>query len=118
MMMRAMQTTINDWVPETKSLFETLQKHGLTILSVDNGENETFFDDTTLENFVEETMACDEAYLYVRTPSGQKRTVFLVYGNDPGELVCDYGVCEELDDAVRQHYNNWEGKSQPTLVRA
>ena len=104
---------INDWKPETKSLIETLQKHGLTIVSVDNGESKTNFADTTLDNFIEETMACDEANLYVKTPEGKVKTLYLVYGNNPGELVCDYTIAPEIDAATDEHYNAWDGRKQP-----
>ena len=111
-------TTINDWKPESISLLETLQKHGVTILSVDNGESKTKFDADDLDNFIDEMTACDEAYLTVSTSDGAKRVLYLVYGNDPGELVCDYSVSPELDDATARHYENWEGKPQPTTVLA
>ena len=106
--------TVNDWVPETKSLLQTLQKHRLTILSVDNGENQVNFIDVTLNEFINETMACDEAWLKVEAPDGKKKTLYLVYGNSPGELVCDYTVCPEIDAATDEHYEAWEGRKQPT----
>jgi hypothetical protein len=105
---------INDWKPETHGLIQTLLKHGLTVVSVDNGENETNFNEVSLDTFVEETMACDEAHLYVRTPENKSKTLFLVYGNEPGELVADYSVCPEIDAATDEHYKHWEGKKQPT----
>lgn len=109
-----MSNTINDWKPETQSLLETLQKHNVTILSVDNGEGSIDLANTTWDNFIEETMACDEAHLFVRTPDGKRRTMYLVYGNDPGELVCDYSIAEEIDAAVDEHYTKWENVKQPT----
>jgi hypothetical protein len=105
--------TINDWKPETKSLIETLQNHGLTIVSVDNGENETVFSEVTLDTFVEDTMACDEANLYVLAPDGKRKRLYLVYGNSPGELVCDYTVCNEIDAATNEHFKKWNGVTQP-----
>lgn len=100
------------------SLLETLQKHNIDILSVDNGESKTKFDPDNIDAFIEETMACDEAYLTVRTGDGAKRTLYLVYGNDPGELVCDYSLSNELDAVTSEHYDKWEGKPQPTMVVA
>jgi hypothetical protein len=108
-----MTHTINDWKPETQSLLQTLLNHGLTIESVDNGEQETNFDEVSLDTFIEETMACDEAHLYVRTPDGKSKVLYLVYGNNLGELVADYSVCAEIDAATDEHYKNWEGKKQP-----
>ena len=104
---------INDWKPETKSLIKTLLKHNLTIVSVDNGEDETNFADVSLSDFIEQTMACDEANLYVKASDGKIKRLYLVYGNSPGELVCDYSVCPEIDAATNEHFNNWDGKDQP-----
>ena len=109
-----MNRIINDWKPETQGLIQTLFKHGLTIESVDNGEEETNFNEVSLDTFIEETMACDEAHLYVRTPDDKSKVLYLVYGNNPGELVADYSVCPEIDAATDEHYKNWEGKKQPT----
>lgn len=109
--------TINNWKPESKSLLKSLQKRNITLLSVDNGETETNFAETTPAKFVNEMMACDEAHLYVQTPDGKKHVLYLVYGNDPGELVADYSISPELDAAVNEHYNTWEGRKQPKTVR-
>lgn len=109
-----MNRIINDWKPETLSLIQTLVKHGLSIDSVDNGEEETNFNEVSLDTFVEETMACDEAHLYVRTPENKSKVLYLVYGNNTGELVADYSVCPEIDAATDEHYENWEGRKQPT----
>jgi hypothetical protein len=75
---------INDWTPETRSLLKTLQAHGLTIVKVDNGEDETTFAGASLADFIAEATACDEARLYVKTPSGETRSLYLVFGNSPG----------------------------------
>ena len=109
-----MNRIINDWKPETQGLIQTLFKHNLTIDSVDNGEEETNFNEVSLDTFIEETMACDEAHLYVRTPENKSKVLYLGYGNNPGELVADYSVCPEIDAATDEHYENWEGKKQPT----
>jgi hypothetical protein len=105
--------TINDWKPETNSLLETLEKHGLSILSVNNGEYSTKLADTTRDDFAEECMACDEAWLSVIAPDGKRGTLYLVYGNSPGELVCDYAICPEIEAACEEHFSNWEGRKQP-----
>jgi hypothetical protein len=104
---------INDWTPETRSLLKTLQAHGLTIVKVDNGEAETPFAGTSLADFIAEATACDEARLYVKTPSGETRSLYLVFGNSPGELVCDHGVDPLVEAAVDEHYNQWDGRKQP-----
>ena len=107
-------TTINDWEPETRSLLEKLQKHGLVIHSVDNGEYRTKLADTTMDKFIEDCMACDEAWLSVVAPDGKRKTVYLVYGNEPGVLASDYSVCEQIEAATDEHYEAWSGRKQPT----
>jgi hypothetical protein len=107
-------TTINDWEPETRSLLEKLQKHGLVIHSVDNGEYRTKLADTTMDKFIEDCMACDEAWLSVVAPDGKRKTIYLVYGNNPGELMCDYTVCAQLDAVCDEHSESWDGRDQPT----
>lgn len=103
----------NDWRPETKSLIHTLRKHGLEIIRGSNGE-ESFAYARGVE-FIDNLTACDEACLTVKTPGGRRISLYLVLGNSPGELVCDYTVHPLLDSATKEHYNRWEGRAQPTI---
>jgi hypothetical protein len=112
-----MSKYINDWKPETSSLLDSLQNHGLQISSVDNGEYRTDFDQRDIDLFIEACTACDEAWLKVRTPEGKTKVIYLIYGNSPGELVSDYTVCPLIDAATGEHYNKWEGSKQPTKPR-
>lgn len=107
------EVLFNDWKPETKSLFNTLKKHGIVIVKVDNGESVTEFAKVTLKQFIDETTACDEANLYVTTPDGKMRWIFLVYGNSPGELVCDHHCNAEIEAASNEHFDAWNGRAQP-----
>lgn len=110
-----MTTVLNDWAPETRSLLKSLTEAGFTIEHGDNGEYE--FRLTNQDKFIEDLTACDEARLYV-SKGGAHTWLYLVYGNSPGELVCDYGVRPQLDadlDAVVDtHYSSWSGRAQPT----
>lgn len=128
---------LNDWNPETASLLATLQKHGFSIWAGNNGEDGDFYRKNfeTEKAFLEELLACDEAWLYVsrnatkesaKTPGKQVKkhySLYLVLGNDPGELVSDWGIPEDaedakaLEDACAAHSAKWEGKKQP-LIRA
>jgi hypothetical protein len=41
-------------------------------------------------------MSCDDGYLLVTLPDGTSTShVYFVYGNDPEEVACDYGVSLE-----------------------
>jgi hypothetical protein len=105
---------MNDWKPETKSLLEILQKHGLTIAHLNNGCDEDIdFDSVSLEEFIDECYACEESRLYVTNNEGKLLGLYLVYGNDPGELVADYHVDPRIDSAVDEHFNLWMDKPQP-----
>lgn len=122
---RDREVTINNWKPEVKSLLRRLEKSGFLLDSGHNGEDEFKFDGDRAA-FVENLIACDEANIYVRhkdTP-GKLFAVYLVLGNDPGELVSDYSWSEcpagkELDAACFAHSEEWTGREQPktTVVR-
>lgn len=100
-----------DWGPETRSLLMTLERYGFKIVSVDNGEYTTQFDKVPRSKFVEECMACDDCHLCVVSPVDNKRKlVYLVYGNSPGELICDYALDEKLDEICEDHYDKWIDK--------
>lgn len=106
--------TINDWKPEVKSLIKSLTDAGCELISSNNGEDRMQFKGRISE-FVEHLIACDEAQIVVKMPDGMIRTLFLVLGNSPGELVCDYGCHDVLDKITDAHYEKWEGRAQPKL---
>lgn len=99
---------INDWKPETRSLIRALKAAGVEIVGGDNGEEQS----RDAKGIVELLTACDEARLYVRI-NGVRKWLYLVYGNAPGELVCDYVFDETLDKVVDAHYEKWSGRKQP-----
>lgn len=107
-----MSNLINDWVPETKSLLEALIAAGFVILHGDNGEDE-FQLSGNLEHFIDNLTACDEARLFVKRPGAKTKWLYLVFGNNPGELVSDYLVDDVLDKVCEDHYAKWELRGQP-----
>ena len=113
-----MSSIINDWMPETRSLINSLIAAGAAIVSGNNGEGEDFpFTPDDVDGFLKELTACDEASLFVKTPNSKKsRWMYLVFGNSPGELVCDYTVDPLLDLVTTAHFAKWEGEDQPTTV--
>ena len=112
-----MKTTkrINDWKPEVSSLIQTLQKHGFTVESVDNGETRVNLAKVGEAEFLSEAVACDEATLLCVAPNGKRVGLYLVFGNDPGELVCDYTCNPDLDKVNKEHGELWFGRPQPTI---
>lgn len=127
---------LNDWNPETASLLASLIEHGFRVWAGSNGEESFRRDKFATETaFLDELLACDEAWLYVtrnakresvKTPGKmvfREYGLFLVLGNSPGELVSDWGIPADADDAnalelaVHKHSDEWDGKTQP-LIRA
>jgi hypothetical protein len=103
---------LNDFAPEFRSLVATLKKHGATIVSVSNGGPRIPYESAEFES---EALACDEAHLYVMLPDGKKGSLYLVYGNSPGEIAADYSVHPVIEAATDEHYQKWDGKPQPMI---
>ncbi len=110
-----MSKFINNWRPEIRSLIKSLVAAGCQITGADNGEDEVKFNGKNMSKIVDCLTACDEAWLYVTTPTlrTKKRALFLVLGNDPGELVNDYSDDPAIKLATDAHCVLWEGKPQP-----
>jgi hypothetical protein len=125
--------TVKTYNPETADLLASLRAHGFTIRGGNNGEcyvdaPEKFASESA---FLEELLACDEANLYVTRKATRESTkeagkivycrysLLLVLGNEPGVLVADWGIprdeedAKELDAAVSECSDRWEGKEQP-----
>lgn len=104
-----MGTKWENYKVETHSLLKTLEGHGFRVNYVKDGEGYVHHD-----GFVDNLMSCEEGTMYVDHLSTNTNTwVYLVYGNSPGELVCDYGVSKNvnadkaLDTVVEKHYEQW-----------
>lgn len=112
-------TTYRDYKPETQSLLDDLKAAGFTIRHGSNGgdEDEDFKGDIPAADFLDLLTACDDARLYVTAPDGKKLALYLVFGNEPGELVNDYHYHPALDAVVSANADKWEGKPQPMEER-
>lgn len=82
--------------PQEQEVRELLKK--LT----DAGAKLSFFDDggECVDPTVENITSVDQGVLNIWTPEGREVGLFLVFGNDPGELVADYTCCEFLDEVL------------------
>lgn len=113
-----MSKMINDWAPEVTDLLTALTTAGFTLSSGDNGEERFKFDEAKRDEFIANLIACDESRLYVVDPSGKKVWLYLVLGNNPGELVSDYSMpakgTDHLDALTMAHYDKWSALPQPT----
>ena len=106
---------MNDFRPETRSLFNTLRKHKFVLVAVNNGGEWVKLSVVGYTEFLEETVAADEACLELVDETGTKCYLYLVFGNDPGELVCDHTFFEHLEVAVNEHSDRWEDRKQPKM---
>lgn len=107
---------INNWRPEVRSLLARLLAAGCTLVECEHEDLVKFKGD--LEAFITELTCCDECAMWVITPSGKKRWMYLVLGNEPGVIVSDYTVDPILDKVTDEHYKEWENRPQPKAERA
>ena len=104
---------MNDFSPEVRSLFHTLKKHKFSPYMINNGEELIRRENTSHEEFIGEIIEVDECYLYVKNQENKKFMIFLVLGNEPGEIAADYSDNDSLSAALDEHYNRWENRKQP-----
>ena len=105
---------MKDYRPEVRSLLKSLRLAGFTLLSVNNGEELVRFSDVSKTEFLEETVATDEAT--IRLQHNNKRVaIWLVLGNEPGVIAADYTDYEPLESVIDEHYNRWENRKQPMI---
>lgn len=119
---------LNNWTPEVASLIATLKRHGFTIVKGHNGEYGFKLNAATggMKQFIADLTACDESHLYIKCPkTSRERWIYLVLGNEPGELASDWTVPNGLADAedpmnaaIDEHYKRWDGRKQPKIRAA
>ena len=105
-----MKTNRPNYEKETHDLIARLLAAKFVPLTVDNGETVTKWDEENQTAFADEAMACDESVIRCTDPNGHKVALYLVYGNGPGELVCDYTSTPELDAVVDEFYAAHSGE--------
>jgi hypothetical protein len=105
---------MKDYRPEVRSLLKSLRQAGFTPISVNNGEEIVRYSDVSKTEFLEEIVSVDEATL--RLLHNNKRvSIFLVLGNEPGEIACDYTDYDPLEEVIDSHYDRWENRKQPVI---
>lgn len=108
-----MKTRYRDYNPETQAVLRALVDAGCTKIRQDNGEYQSALDTVGEEKFIEDATACDECNFSFLTPDNKRAWIYLVFGNCPGEVICDYGVHPVIDKIADEHYATWNGKEQP-----
>ncbi len=109
-----------DWSKPVSSLLNKLQQNGFTIAAVNDGEETVKMDPkkSNLANRKEATeiiTSVDESGMRV-TKGNMRGFVYIVLGNEPEELVCDYTDWDELETVITAHSRQWEGKKCPMIA--
>jgi hypothetical protein len=117
---------MNDFRPEVRSLFHTFKKYGFAPLYLIDEERDLInYDANNKSDFIDEIVSVDEIHVTFSTDKGNV-TVYLVLGNDPGEIVCDYSFHRNVGNDVRslvdklteEHADRWCGRTQPKISPA
>lgn len=109
-----------NWSIPVSSLINKLQKAGFSILSVYDGGEYIKLDQNRSKlairkEAVEAIVSVDDSWVKVQK-GDQKGTLFIVLGNEPYELVCDYSDWDDLTEVITEHSNLWEGKNCPVVA--
>jgi len=116
-----------NWTPVVMSLLSHLQKAGVTITAVDNGEDLIEIDNSVSKlrqrkAACEEIVSVDESTIKMKYPSrswgDRKAAIVVVLGNNQDETVCDYWTADDLgivDNAIDNFIAAWEGKKCPMV---
>jgi hypothetical protein len=92
---------------EIRSLLHKLEASGAKLVAVNDGEER--IPTSTRDEASEAILSVDESWLYVRYPEDEKnQTLYLILGNEPGYVVCDYSACKVLDKVTTEHSNQWD----------
>lgn len=109
-----MTKKINNWKPVVKSILNIAAEHGLTVETVNDGEE--MFSTENIKEAVEIVCSVDEASVYFADPNGKRVWCFIVLGNEPCETICDHTVNPFMEKAADQFSEKWEGKNVPTKI--
>lgn len=110
-----------NWSIPVSSLINKLQKAGFSILAVeDEGGEYTKLDQNKSKlairkEVVEAIVSVDVSWVRVQK-GDQKGTLFIVLGNDPYEIVCDYTDWNDLEKVVTEYSTLWDGKNCPMVA--
>jgi hypothetical protein len=81
---------------EMRALIAALTASNHNVETFDDGDEER----QAFNGDVETLLGCDEVYLFVRCPDDKLRTIYCVFGNNPGELAADYSENAALDAII------------------
>lgn len=92
-----------------KRVYKALTEAGYTI-GVQDGAHEEFPAPMSKKDAVAEVMSCDDGFFIVHNDGTTNQAdrfgyVYFVFGNDPGEVVCDYTT--NLEHVIGPLTENW-----------
>lgn len=107
-----------NWKPVIGSAFFNLEKAGLTITHVNNGDG--WEEVSNRKEAVWIANVCDDCRVRVQNAEGQGSTVYIVLGNHPEDLFTDWtlnpATDAAVDAAVEAFGAIWEGKRCPVVA--
>lgn len=107
-----------NWAIPVRSLLNTLQEAGFTLIAVNDGEERITLDErsvTARRMAAEAICSVDDSVLEING-WGRQGKVWIVLGNEPEELAADYsGDFPELEEAIDDHARAWEDRACPTV---
>jgi hypothetical protein len=92
--------------PELRDLFRRMEDNGLVPGHVFDTEEDVVCE--TWDDVYKAIMATDEGTVYFSEPGVGGHWAFLILGNGPGDLICNYGCCDIMDRISSEHFNKWE----------
>jgi len=113
-----------DWTQPVLDLLELLQQQELELLAVDDGEEVLRIGNGPAHDqrlaAADAITSVDVAWLSIGSNEVTATAkLFIVLGNEPDELVCDWGGSKRLDPAIElaidEHRLIWEGKPCPMI---
>ncbi len=107
-----------NWTPVVESLLHHLEQVDAQVTAVNDGGGWQKVSSTA--EAVDAATGGDDAFLKVCRADGALSCLWLVYGNEPEELVADWTTSKEwpdqwLDAAISSFCHEWEGKLCPTV---
>jgi hypothetical protein len=92
-----------------RRVYDALVKAGYRI-GVQDGAREEFPPPMSKDDAVSEVMSCDDGFFIVFDDDSTEQQdrfgyIYFVYGNEPGEVVCDYTT--NLEHVIEPLTKNW-----------
>jgi hypothetical protein len=121
--LKPFQTAFN-WSVPVRSLLAKFQHEGFTITAVNDGEETIKIDQEQSNTKIRRSatdivVSVDAATVYINK-DGMRARLWIVLGNEPEEIVCDYTYHPKLETLIVEVIDNysmaWEGVKCPMIT--